>query len=177
MFRNSAVLQWNHWEKLSRRWCRDKANTMLLKNVKYESFYSKIPDTENHLVRQLDRYLVYQGMSNHSLTSVWAQRLKFWVRTSKVCRRHTTLTKAFLFNLNILPNYKVGKARVSITLLGAVSKRIGICFTFQRCISSAGMENRTRDVGACRLRTQRSSLAWFGLVVAMIYRDSSAKFI
>ena len=39
-------------------------------------------------------------------------------------------------------------------------KIIGICFTFQRCSSRAGMDNRTRDVVSCRLRPQLSSLAW-----------------
>ena len=52
-----------------------------------------------------------------------------------------------------LPHYKAEKARVLISLLKQrqrlaeipVSNFIEICFTFQRCTLSSGMDNRTRD--------------------------------
>ena len=83
-----------------------------------QSFDSKIPGSENLLVRQLSRYLFHPRMSKHSSTPYeLSSTVKNLSSKSRSLQRHTTLTKSSLNKFKNFTPMQVEIAKVSTTLL------------------------------------------------------------
>ena len=93
------------------------------------------------------------------------------------------MTKSFSHKFKTSPHQKVGKVRVSTTLLRqrqgptyiSSFKTKGISFKFQRCFSRAGVDNRTRDV-VCALALARADFALSYLLWSGLVNEDSGRF-